>query len=91
MTVEEAMLAVWRGTLLEGKGEVELGERRFKVRETPRKRLREVDFVWEGQTLRGLEQNPKTGSRWAKLAREGHTVMQFLLRGATWAMSWTAK
>jgi len=51
------------------------------VRETPRKRLREVDFVFEGQRLRGLEQNPKTESRWAQLARAGHKVMQFLSAG----------
>jgi hypothetical protein len=29
--------------------------------------------------LRGLEQNPNTGSRWARLAREGKKVMQFVL------------
>ena len=28
--------------------------------------------------LRGLEQNPETGSRWAHLARQGKKVMQFL-------------
>jgi hypothetical protein len=28
--------------------------------------------------LRGLEQNPETGSRWAQLARQGKKVMQFL-------------
>jgi len=31
--------------------------------------------------LRGLEQNPKTNSRWARLAREGKKVMQFLRDG----------
>jgi hypothetical protein len=40
--------------------------------------LREVDFRFEGQQLRGLEQNPETASRWAQLAREGQKVMQFL-------------
>jgi hypothetical protein len=40
--------------------------------------LREVDFQFEGQTLPGLEQNPKTDSRWARLAREVKKVMQFL-------------
>ena len=32
-------------------------------------------------SVRGLEQNPKTASRWAKLAREGKKVMQFLDEG----------
>jgi len=92
MTLEEALVRVWRQALAEGAGEVELGGEKFSVRETPRKHLREVDFVFEGQpsrkgirdtkiVLRGLEQNPKTESRWAQLARAGHKVMQFLSAG----------
>jgi len=81
MTLEEALVTVWWGALVEGAEEVELEGQRFAVRETPRKRLREVDFVFEGQKLRGLEQNPKTESRWAQLARAGHKVMQFLSAG----------
>jgi hypothetical protein len=81
MTLEEAMVAVWRGALVEDKAEVELGGQTFRVRATPKKHLREIDFVFEGQTLRGLEQNPRTESRWAQLAREGHKVMQFLDAG----------
>jgi hypothetical protein len=81
MTLEEAMVEVWRQALVEGTREVELGGKKFPVRETPRNCLREVDFVFEGQPLRGLEQNPKTESRWAKLARAGHKVMQFLSAG----------
>lgn len=75
MTLEEAMVAVWRGALVEGKTEVELDGQRFRVRTTPKKHLREIDFVFERQTLHGLEQNPKTESRWAQLARQGHKVM----------------
>jgi len=81
MTLEEVMEAVWRQALAEGKREVELGGKTFAVRETPKKCLRQVDFEFEGQTLRGLEQNPKTESRWAQLARKGHKVMQFLDAG----------
>lgn len=92
MTLEEALVKVWRQALAEGAADVELGGEKFSVRETPRKHLREVDFVFEGQpsrkgirdtkvVLRGLEQNPKTESRWAQLARAGHKVMQFLSAG----------
>ena len=81
MQLEEAMEKVWRVALVEGAKEVELDGKKFAVRETPRKRLREVDFVFEGQALRGLEQNPNTESRWAQLARAGHKVMQFLSAG----------
>jgi hypothetical protein len=81
MTLDEVMVAVWRAALAEGKQEVELEGQKFAVRETPRKRLREADFVFGGQVIRGVEQNPETGSHWAQLAREGHKVMQFLVAG----------
>ena len=81
MTLEEAMVRVWRQALVEGAADVDLEGQKFPVRETRRKRLREVDFVFEGQPLRGLEQNPKTESRWAQLARADHKVMQFLSAG----------
>ena len=81
MTMEEALVKVWREALVEGAAEIELDGQRFPVRQTPRKRLREVDFIFERQPLRGLEQNPKTESRWAQLARAGHKVMQFLAAG----------
>lgn len=81
MTLEEALITVWRAALVEKSREVSLNGQAFPVRTTPRKRLREVDFVFEGQELRALEQNPETGSRWAQLARAGQKVMQFLSAG----------
>jgi hypothetical protein len=36
MTLEEAMVAVWRAALVEDKQEVELEGQKFAVRETPR-------------------------------------------------------
>ena len=73
--------SVWRQALEENLNLVEVGGRRFSVRRTQRKRLRQVDFEFEGQALRGLEQNPETRSRWAELARGGQKVMQFLSSG----------
>src|SRR5690349_348785 len=81
MVLEEALVEVWRRALVEGAENVVLDEEKFPVRDTPRKHLREVEFVFAGQRLRGLEQNPNTESRWAKLARAGHKVMQFLSEG----------
>src|SRR5260370_3874346 len=78
MTLEEALVAVWRGALVEGAVEGELDGQRFPVRETPRKQLREVDFVFEGQPLRGLEQNPKTESRVPRCAKALHKLTQSL-------------
>ena len=60
---------------------VELGGKRYSVRTTPRKGLRQVDFTLNGNEMRALEQNPDTKSRWAQLARAGKKVMQFLSDG----------
>jgi hypothetical protein len=43
--------------------------------------LRQVDFMFDGSEIRGLEQNPNTKSRWAQMARSGKKVMQFLSEG----------
>jgi hypothetical protein len=40
--------------------------------------LRQVDFTFDGNKIRGLEQNPESKSRWAQLAPAGKKVMQFL-------------
>jgi len=79
--LEEALVAVWRQALEENANIIELEGQRYPVRRTTRKRLRQVDFSFGGQPLRGIEQNPETASRWAKLAREGHRVMQFTAGG----------
>jgi hypothetical protein len=80
-TLEEILISVWRQALVEGARTVTLAGKSFPVRRTSRSRLREVDFQFEDHELRGLEQNPKTTSRWARLAREGKQVMQFLSAG----------
>src|SRR5271157_45045 len=67
--------------LVENAKTVELGAQRFPVRRTPKRGLRQVDFVLEGNEIRGLEQNPQTKSRWAQMARSGKKVMQFLSEG----------
>ena len=77
-SLEETLILVWRQVMVEDTKVVALGDEKFPVRRTSRSRLREVDFQFEGQELRGLEQNSETGSRWAQLARRGKKVMQFL-------------
>ncbi|HYL63788.1 MAG TPA: hypothetical protein VE077_14305 [Candidatus Methylomirabilis sp.] len=71
-------MEVWRQTLVENAGSVVLGDERFPVRRTAKRGLRQVDFVFDGDEMRGLEQNPDTKSRWAQMARSGKKVMQFL-------------
>jgi hypothetical protein len=81
MTLEETLVSVWRQTLVENLKAVDLAGRSFPVRRTARRGLRQVDFDFEGNELRGIEQNPETRSRWAQLARGGAKVMQFLAGG----------
>jgi hypothetical protein len=77
-SLEETLITVWHQAMIDNSRVVRLDDGQFPVRRTSRSRLREVDFQFEGQEFRAVEQNPKTVSRWAKLAREGKKVMQFL-------------
>jgi len=77
VSLEETLREIWRQTLVEGAAAVELEGRRIPVRTTAKRRLKEVDFTFEGRALRGIEQNPDTQSRWAQMARKGAKIMQF--------------
>jgi hypothetical protein len=79
--LDDALLSVWRQTLIEQKKIVKVDESTFAVRRTSKNRLAQVDFELEGFQFRGLEQNPQTASRWAKIARDGARVMEFLRAG----------
>ncbi len=79
--LEETLISVWRQTLVEGAKAISLGGKSYPVRRTARRGLCQVDFEFEGESLRGLEQNPETKSRWAQMARAGSKVMQFLSAG----------
>jgi len=81
MSLEDALLNVWRQSLVENKKTVTLEEESFPVRSTAKRKLKQIDFQFDGKDLRGLEQNPDTKSRWAAMARDGKKVMQFLEGG----------
>lgn len=80
-SLEDALLNVWRQSLVENKKTVMLQEESFPVRSTAKRKLKQVDFQFDRKDLRGLEQNPDTKSRWAAMARNGKKVMQFLEGG----------
>lgn len=81
LSFEQALIEVWTQTLVNDANEVHLGNESFPVRRTPKQGLRQVDFRFDGEEFRGLEQNPATKSRWAQMARSGQKVMQFLSAG----------
>ena len=79
MTMEEALVSVWQQAFAVNAKTVTLGDASYPIRRTSRSKLREVDFKFGETAFRGVEQNASTNSRWAKLAREGKKVMQFLV------------
>jgi hypothetical protein len=79
--LESTLLSVWQQALIDKKKTVELDEETYLVSQTSKSKLKQVDFRFEDRELRGLEQNPNTKSRRAKMAREGGQLMQFLGRG----------
>jgi hypothetical protein len=87
LSFEQTLIEVWRQVLVENAKVVKLGAERYPVRRTPKRGLRQVDFMVDGNEIRGLEQNTHTVSRWAQLARSGKKVMQFLSAVVTWRMS----
>jgi hypothetical protein len=78
---ESALQSVWQQSLVDQEKIVEVDGETYPVKQTAKSKLKQIDFRFEGRELRGLEQNPNTKSRWAKLAREGKKVMQFLEAG----------
>jgi hypothetical protein len=66
-TIEEALLSVWRQVMVADFAVVVLDGRSWLVKRTASRRLRQVDFQFDGENIRGLEQNPAkcifTGSR----------------------------
>jgi hypothetical protein len=80
-TVDDAFLSVWRQALVDQKKIISVGDATFSVRRTTKQRLAQIDFELDGVEFRGLEQNPQTKSRWAKMARDGAKIMQFLRAG----------
>ncbi|HEV2440716.1 MAG TPA: hypothetical protein VGX97_11715 [bacterium] len=77
----DVLRAVWRQIFVDGLAEVSIGRRRVPVGFTKTKHLRAVEVPYGRYRLFGIEQNPRTSSRWAKLARQGKRIMQFSYGG----------
>ena len=60
---------------------MKVGAERYPITNSKAKPLRQVAFEFDGKTIMGIEQNPKTNSRWAQMARAGKKVMQFIQDG----------
>jgi len=98
VSFEETLISVWRQGLVEDARIVIVEGASYSVQRTGRSKLREVNFTFEKQALRGLEQNPNTNSRWATRMRrqEGHAVpnrraIRCQRRGREGAVLWTQR
>jgi hypothetical protein len=70
---QQTLVDVWRQVLVENASVVEFGGKRYPVRITPRKNLRQVDFIFDGNEVFGLEQNPvrnHVGHKWRGPAKK---------------------
>jgi hypothetical protein len=72
----EKILGSVAAQLMNGE-EVVLEGQKILVRRIGRGRLRAVQFSLNGRVLEAIEQNRDKPSRWGKLAREKHQVVQF--------------
>lgn len=58
MTLAEALVALWRQIQVERAAAVELDGVTYPAVRTSTNRLWQVDFKFDGRTLRGIEKNP---------------------------------
>jgi hypothetical protein len=73
--LDHAVLTAVAEQLMSG-AEVLVEGRISRVTRTGSRRFRTVRFLMGGSEYRAIEQNPEKPSRWGKLAREGHRVIQ---------------
>ena len=75
------MISAWKQALVEERPAVDLEGHTSRVGRTRNQALRTVEVEYDDRHLEGIEQNPNTASRWAKLAQEGKRIMQFRFEG----------
>ena len=76
VTEVEKSLGSVAAQLMNGE-EVSVEDQKIRVRRVGSGRLRMVQFRMNGRVLEAIEQNRDKPSRWGKLAREKHQVVQF--------------
>jgi hypothetical protein len=75
-TAEQKVLQLVAMQLMSGE-DVLVDEQKVRVKRVGHGRLRMVQFGLNGRLFEAIEQNPEKPSRWGKLAREKHQVVQF--------------
>jgi len=73
--LDDEILKAVAEQMMSGKS-VSVGGHALNVERTGSRKLRTVRFEMGGKEYQAIEQNPEKPSRWGKLAREGHQVVQ---------------
>jgi len=74
--LDTALLESVASQLLTG-AQITVQGQTWRVGRTSSHRLKTARFAMKGREYQAIEQNPHKPSRWGKLAREGHAVVQF--------------
>jgi hypothetical protein len=77
VTAEQKVLQSVAMQLMNEEEEVALDDQKLRVKRVGSGRLRMVQFKLNGRMFEAIEQNREKPSRWGKLARERHQVVQF--------------
>lgn len=81
MTASKTLISVWQQVLVAGKVKLKLEGAEYTVTYLRAKKLKMFEFDFGDFRIAGIEQNPRTTSRWAELARGGNRIMQFRCNG----------
>jgi len=77
VTAEQKILSSVAAQLMNGEQVLLDDGQTLRIKRVGSGRLRMVEFRLNGRVFEAIEQNPEKPSRWGKLAREKHQVVQF--------------
>ena len=77
VTAEQKILSSVAAQLMNGEQVLLDDGQTLRIKRVGSGRLRMVEFRLNGRVFEAIEQNPTKPSRWGKLAREKHQVVQF--------------
>lgn len=88
MGLEEVFVNVRHQMLIDLAISAAIDKKTFPVTSTSELTLRQINFQFDGRGFRGIQQDPKTKSRWAAMARSNKKAMQFVEGGRSlwWRM-----
>jgi len=77
MTLADTLISIWQQVMEEEAAEVKLESGSYRVKKTRSTHVKTLNFEYGEYLFTALEQNPEKKSRWAKMAKRGHKIMQF--------------